>query len=211
MLRRYRTYQRGEFIVVGVDTSAGGADYTSAQFLSKTHLDVPVVIHDQKSITAITPFIHDELEKIYTDTGLQPMIAYERQNGGLFELERLGRLNRNGKYTLFTMPTYGSTENSDPNKIGWDTNTATRPKMLQDLQDAINGKVITLYDPPTVKELFTFIINKQGKPEAEENAHDDLVMSLAIAWQLYQLVPLRRLDVRQDLPTYQPTDSVIGI
>jgi hypothetical protein len=211
MLRRFRPYQRGEFIVVGVDTSAGGNDFTTAQFLSKTNIDIPVVIHDQKSITTITPIIHDELEKIHTDTGLPPMVAYERQNGGIFELERLGRLNRNSKYTLFTMPTYGSTSNSDPTKMGWDTNTATRPKMLQDLQDAINGKVITLYDQYTVKELFTFIINKQGKPEAEENSHDDLVMSLAIAWQLYQIVPTRRLDIRQEVPVYQPNDSVIGI
>jgi len=34
--------------------------------------------------------------------------------------------------------------------------------------------------------MYSFIINKQGKAEAETSAHDDLVMSLAIAWQLYQ-------------------------
>jgi hypothetical protein len=37
-----------------------------------------------------------------------------------------------------------------------------------------------------VTELFSFIISQSGKPQAERNSHDDLVMSLAGAWQLFQ-------------------------
>lgn len=197
---------------MGVDTSAGAGDYCAAQFVSKTYLDVPMVIHSPMSITAVTPTIHNELERVYNETQLQPVVAYERQGGGLFEMERLGTLNRNGKYKLFTMPTYGNNQNPDPKKIGWDTNTATRPKMLQDLKEVIDNKAVRVYDPATVKELFTFIIKKTGKPEAEDNAHDDLVMSLAIAWQLTQTentpVPISR---QAPPPAYQPADDVIGI
>jgi hypothetical protein len=211
MLYRYRKYEPNEFYVVGVDTSAGGSDFTAVQFLSKTKLDVPSVLHDKTSITAITPLIHLELEKIYDATGVQPVVAYERQNGGLFELERLGTLNRNGKYRIFTMPTYGSVDNPESNKIGWDTNTATRPKMLQDLREAINKQLLKLYHKTTVNELFTFIINKQGKPEAEKHSHDDLVMALAIAWQLYQTENPPQEIRPEDLPRYEPSDPKIGI
>lgn len=211
MLYRYRKYEPNEFYIVGVDTSAGGNDFTAVQFLSKTKLDVPVVIHDKASITAITPLIHDELEKIFDETGVQPVVAYERQNGGVFELERLGTLNRNGKYRIFTMPTYGSVDNPESNKIGWDTNTATRPKMLQDLKEAISKNIPTLYDKRTVNELFTFIISTTGKPQAEQNSHDDLVMALAIAWQLYQTEEPPQEIRPEDLPRYQPSDPKIGI
>ena len=44
MLTRYRELNPGEFFVIGVDTAAGGSDYCAAQFLSKTKLDVPIVI-----------------------------------------------------------------------------------------------------------------------------------------------------------------------
>lgn len=211
MLRQYRKHQHGEFYVVGVDTAAGGNDRVAVQVLSKTNLDVPLVIHSTKSITAVTPIIHNELERIYNETGIPPVVAYERQNGGLFELERLGTLNRNGKYRIFKMPSYGKETNKTTDKIGWDTNTATRPKMLQDLKQAIDKEALKLYDETTVKELFTFIISKTGKPQAEDNAHDDLVMALAIAWQLYQLVPMKYLQREIELPEYKPRDSVIGI
>lgn len=211
MLKQYRKYERGEFFVVGVDTSAGGNDHTAVQFLSKTNLDVPSVIYTKKTTTAVTPIIHTELERIFDETGLRPEVAYERQNGGVFEMERIGRLNRNGKYTLFNMISYGKQNNKDTEKIGWDTNSATRPKMLQDLKNAIDGQLIKLYDKTTVKELFTFIIADNGKPQAEKNTHDDLVMSLAIAWQMYQLVPIRRLERAYIPPVFTPKDDVIGI
>lgn len=211
MLKQYRKLEPFEFLVCGVDTAAGGGDYCAAQFVSKTYLDVPLVIHSPMTITAVTPTIHNTLEKVYNDTQTCPTVAYERQNGGLFEMERLGTLNREGKYRLFTMPTYGSTQNPDPTKTGWDTNSATRPKMLQDLKQAIDGKALKIYDPQTVKELFTFIISKSGKPQAEDNAHDDLVMALAIAFQLYQTETIPTPEHRVEMPVYQPADSIIGI
>ena len=199
--------------MVGVDTSAGGGDYSAAQFLSKTHLDVPVVIHSLQTITAITPHIKTELDKVFDDTKVKPVVAYERQNGGVFELERLGRLNREGKYKIFEMPDFGKTGGKKPKKkkIGWDTNTATRPIMLQAEKEAIDGEVLTIYHKKTVNELFSFIISKTGKPQAEEHAFDDLVIALGIAWQLYQLCnPPQRIR-QEELPKYEAKDKVIGV
>ena len=185
MLKRFRPYKNGEFVVVGVDTSAGGNDYTACQFLSKSYLDVPTVIHTKSSITEVTPLIKQELDSIFDQTGIKPIVAYERQNGGVFELERLSRLNRDQKYNIFVMPTYGSVNNSEESRIGWDTNTLTRPKMLQELKELVDSCAIKLYHKETVNELFSFIISKTGKPQAETKSHDDLVMSLSIAYQLY--------------------------
>ena len=165
------------------DTAVGANDFCAAQFLSSDKLDIPLVYHGQVSATAMTPLLHRELEDIYTVTGVQPCVCYERNNGGVFELNRLSTLNKNQKYYIYEQRDINGKSNG---RFGWDTNTATRPKMLQDLQECINNKLLFIYDKPTVTELYQFIISKTGKPQAEAGAHDDLVMSLAGAWQLYQ-------------------------
>ena len=185
--RRYRQYQKGEFIIVACDTSSGGGDYSCAQFLSKTNLDVPAVFHSKLTATEMTPKIALELEKIYKETGVKPVVAYETNNGGVFELQRLATLNRTGSWVMYTQKTLGTTEGLEmTEKYGFSTNSATRPAMLQLLKEAIDNQLLTIYDKPTINEMFSFIIKPNGKPEAEQGSHDDLVMSLAIAWQMYQ-------------------------
>jgi len=189
MLNHYRKLEQGEFIVVGVDTAAGGTDYCAAQFLSKNKLDVPIVYHSKSLATEMTPILFGELERIYDITHIPPVIAYERNNGGVFEMERLAVLNKMNKYRVFIMPTYGSIDNPQARRLGWDTNTATRPKMLADLKEAIDKRLVKLYDKRTINELFSFIVVQTStawKAQAEKGANDDLVMALAIAWQLQQ-------------------------
>ena len=139
----------------------------------------------------MTPVLFAELERIYDITDVPPLIAYERNNGGVFEMERLAALNKMNKYTIFTMPTYGSVDNPEAKKLGWDMNTATRPKMLSELKEAIDKRLIKLYDGRTINEMFSFIVVQTStawKAQAEKGANDDLVMALAIAWQLQQSV-----------------------
>lgn len=187
MFYRFRPLQQGEFIVVFADMAAGGNDSCAVQFLSQKWLDVPLVYHAQVTGSFMTPLIHEELTKIHAQTGISPIVAFERNNGGNFEMDRLARLNRYGAYRIYTMKQLDPTGMLvDTGKLGFDTNMATRPKMLQDLKDAIEGRMLHLYHKQTINEMFSFIISASGKPQAEEGAHDDLVMSLAGAWQLYQ-------------------------
>lgn len=191
MFRRYRHYQPGEFIVVFADTAAGGLDYCAAQFLSKTKLDVPVVYHSKTIATEMTPLIHHELERIYDATHIKPVVAFERNNGGVYELERLATLNRGGKYTIYQEKKHVGETNTSSNspRLGWTTSSASRPAMLSMLKEAIDSRLLHIYDRPTVNEMFSFIVvqtSSSWKAQAESGAHDDLIMSLAGAWQLYQ-------------------------
>lgn len=189
--RRYRPYARGEFYVVGVDTAWGGTDYCSGQFLCKTNLDVPTVYHSKVLATEMTPLIHLELERIYDETKVKPVVAFERNNGGIAEIERLATLNRDGKYRIYMeKKNVGSTESTEASiKMGYTTSSASRPVMLQMLKECIDNRLIKIYDKPTVNEFFSFIVSQTSsswKAQAEQGAHDDLIMALAIAWQLYQ-------------------------
>lgn len=189
--RRYRDYKPDEFYVVFADTAWGGTDYCAVQFLSKTSLDVPVVYHSKSTATEMTPLIHLELERIYDVTKVKPVVAFERNNGGVAEIERLATLNRNGKYRIYVeQKNVGSTDSTEDSvRLGYTTNSATRPIMLQMLKEAIDNKLLRIYDKPTINEMFSFIISQTSsswKAQAEVGSHDDLIMSLAGAWQLYQ-------------------------
>jgi hypothetical protein len=189
VFRQYRKIEKGEFFIVAADTSAGMGDYCAVQFLSKTKLDIPLVYHSKLLATEMTNALHPVLEKLSDLTGIKPIVTYERNNGGVFELERLSALNRLGKYRIHKMMTYGSIDNPDVSKLGWDTNSATRPKMLADWKEAVDKHLVAIYDKPTINEHFSFILSQTSssiKAKAESNAHDDLVMSCAIAYQLYQ-------------------------
>ena len=206
--RRYRQYKPGEFYVVGVDTSWGGTDYCAAQILCKTTLDIPVVYHSRTLATEMTPKIHLELERIYDATKVKPVVAFERNNGGVAEIERLATLNRDGKYRIYTEKSGVGTTSTveDTVKLGWTTSSASRPTMLQMLKEAIDSQLIHIYDKPTINEMFSFIISQTStswKAQAEQGAHDDLIMALAIAWQLYQTEnppPVRKPRTRQRPP-----------
>lgn len=183
----FRPLQRGEFIVAFVDPSFGGGDNTAGQFISQKWLDQPMVYHSNVTITAATPIIHLELVRIHKETGIEPIVAFENNNGGSFEMERLAQLNRYGDYRIYTMKQIDPTGRLvDTGRIGWDTNSATRPKMLRELKNGVESELLHIYHRKTLDELFSFIISPTGKPEAEQGAHDDLVMALAGAWQLCQ-------------------------
>jgi hypothetical protein len=205
--RRYRNYEPNEFYVVFADTAWGGNDYCAAQFLSKTKLDVPVVYHSKTIATEMTPLLHLELETIYDRTNVKPVVAYETNNGGTAELERLAALNKRGKYIIYIQKSgVGTTDQvTDTKKYGFQTNSATRPTMLQDLKQAVDLRLLTIYDKPTVNEMFSFVIkptSSSWKAQAESGAHDDLIMSLAGAWQMYQTehpeVDISRLYIPED-------------
>lgn len=187
MINLYRNLSKGEFIVIGGDCAQGGIDSNIVQCISKDRIDVPIVLSMSGVAAGMTPVLHKLLEWIFDQTGVQPVIALERNMGGASEMERLRKMNLLNKYRLYSSIDIGTTEGETPtDKLGYTTSSVTRPKLVGDLKQAIDSTQLTIYDKLTVDELSTFIVNKNGKPEAAPNTHDDRVMSLAIAWQLYQ-------------------------
>lgn len=187
MINLYRQPKPGEFFVVFGDCAQGGADANYVQFLSKDAIDVPLTLKMQGVASAMTPVLHQTLEWLFDKTGVQPVIALERNMGGSSEMERLRLLNRQDKYRIYIMHTNGTIDGDKESQLlGWSTDTASRPRMVGDLKEAIDNRQIIIYDEDTISQLSTFIVNKQNKPVAASNTHDDAVMSLAGAWQLYQ-------------------------
>lgn len=184
--RQYREIVRGEFLVAFGDCSQGGADSNFTQFLSVTNLDFPLVYQKRGVAIQQTQDLFPVLEKIFDVTGFAPVVALERQNGGASEMQRLYDLNLRNKYRCFVMPEFGTTLPSETEKLGWDTNSVTRSKMIGEWKNAFDKRMFKIYDEETINQHKAFIV-KNGKPQAAAHRHDDAVMSAAGAFQLFQL------------------------
>lgn len=222
--RLYRKIEYGEHFVIFGDTSQGGGDYNACQFFSKTKLDFPIVYHAQGVAAQMTTETQPVFEKLYDITQVKPLIAFERQNGGASEMERLDAMNRLGKYELFVMRYPGQTQPTDSTKLGYDTTSLTRPTLCSDLQEAIDNKTFGIYDEATLRECRNFIkVYRGGKWQGEAEGKgksgsdgkpqgtDDLVISLGGAIQLHLMTDLKKPEKPYTPPVYQPSDNVIGI
>ena len=65
---------------------------------------------------------------------------------------------------------------------GFKTTSVTRPVIIAELVKIVRESVELIYDKLTLEEMLTFVRNEKGRPEAQQGAHDDLVMGLAIAY-----------------------------
>jgi hypothetical protein len=189
MLRVYRDLQINEFLIAAGDCSQGGSDYNACQFYSKNFMDVPLVYHSKGVAAQMTTEVFPILEKICDLTGVPPLVCFERNNGGASEMERLAAMNRLAKYSLYVKKLPGQVTPEESNKYGWDTTSLSRGDMFGDLKQAIDNRIVNLYDKPTVDELFSIVsVYRAGKwqGEAEKGGHDDLTIALAIAIQVSQ-------------------------
>lgn len=79
---------------------------------------------------------------------------------------------------------YDRSGNKFKNYPGFRTTPKSRAQLLETLKLLIENKKLEIYDADTILELQRFILVKK-KFQAEEGFHDDLVMSLAIAFCLF--------------------------
>jgi hypothetical protein len=191
MFNQWRELNKGEFLMFFLDTAGEGSDFNSGHALSRDFLDTPITLRYEGSVIDVTPQLKIALEWIYDQTGVKPVVSYETNNGGGYELERLERLNTNQKYIVYKQyqldPTTKKLIKTD--KLGWNTNTATRPVMLAGVEELVNNHLVRIYDPATVAQMFSFVKHKTTsgwRAEAEVGSHDDDIFSLAGVWQMYQ-------------------------
>jgi hypothetical protein len=188
MIYKYRDLEPDEYIVIAGDP-AEGHDNSAFVAISKKNADVVLVGQSKEDSASLGHTLNHVGLYIESRTGLLPIIGVERNVGGS-TINTLKNLNYRN---LFKMPqsfTKDTEEATDD--YGWITSMATRPKMLDELSLALKQNALTIPSKPIIDEMFSFIRHqKTGKPQADSSSNDDLVMATAIAWQMYQIVPLK--------------------
>ena len=108
------------------------------------------------------------------------LLAVERNNHGHSTLNTLRNVCRYPR--LYYHVRYDQTGKGKP-MLGWPTDQATKPILVDDLAAAIAGEHPLVHSPDLVDECLTFVTTDTGSQEAQEGKFDDRVMAAGIAWQ----------------------------
>ena len=161
--------------VIGGDTAGSGADNFVNQVLDNTTGRQVATLRHQfdEDLYAKQTYC---LGKWYN----YALIGIE-SNYTIYPIKTLQDLGYNKMYMR-------EIEDSITNKItlkyGFNTNKVTRPIIIADLIQIVRESVELINDRTTLEEMLTFVRNDKGRPEAEEGAHDDCIMALAIAYYI---------------------------
>lgn len=163
-----------KYCMYGVDTAAGWED---GDFAS-----IRVRDQDLNLLAAYYGRIEpDELCKVIDrlmKLGYVGVLGIESNNTGI------ATIAKSKEYVwhslLFKEKTVDKTTNRSTHKLGWNTNSKTRPLLLADYKALYASDLIPNIDEYLRHEMFTFVYNGKNRPEASLGNHDDAVMSDAI-------------------------------
>lgn len=94
------------------------------------------------------------------------------------------------------------------NKFGWKTTATTRPVVIAEMIAFVREHINLINSIELLEEMLTFVRNKNGRPEAEAGAHDDMIMATAISLcqsvrnqqSFLPIIPEQKTSIRDRLP-----------
>jgi len=134
-------------------------------------------------------FVHHEPTEIGTMLPVLPMACVERNNHGHTAIADLKRAH----YPLYECK---------PGVPGWDTNGATKPKMVDTLANQARDGGLQIRCRETVSEMRTFV-EKGGHFNAETGCHDERVITAAMASQMLNLLPRYQRKSKREAASFQ--------
>lgn len=171
----YEDVKKGYPYVIGGDTAGEGSDYFACHVIDNTNGKQVCVYHKQQDEDLFTKQIYC-LGKYFN----YALIGLEA-NFSTYPIKELQRL---GYYNQFARQEEDSMSSKYQKKYGFRTTRLTRPIIISDLVEIVREQVDRFNDVKTLNEMLTFIRNDKGRAEAQSNAHDDLIISLAITYYI---------------------------
>lgn len=174
----WREPEEGHQYVVGVDAAEGikGGDYACAQVLDMATMEQVAMIHGWIEPWDMARQIA-QLGRWYQNA----MVAVEMQGQGRSIQDYLLRVFSYPNLHLWR-GRQDSIRPVAPKLYGWETNTQTRPLLIEAGRRALNAGLATVHDRSTLDELYNFSRDDKGKYVAEIG-HDDRVLALLIAFR----------------------------
>ena len=187
-IRIYKHPEDGVPYVIGGDTAGEGSDYFIGQVLdNRTGEQVAVLRHQYgereyaEQMVCLARYYNEALIGVEVNYSTYPQL----------KMEELGYHN------FFVRQRVDTFTGETTKAFGFQTSPKTRPLIIDGLKDVANHSIELINDFDTLGEMLTFVYNERRRPEAEEGAHDDCVMALAIAWYI-------RPQQRMALPAAEP-------
>lgn len=180
----YREPGAGRPYVIGGDTAGDGSDWFIGQVLDNiTGSQVAVLRHQYDEDTYAKQMYC--LGKYYNDALQAP-----ETNFSTYPVKLLSLM---GYKNLYVREVEDDYEGKVRHAFGFRTDRLTRPVIISELIRVLRDNICLINDEDTLLEMLTFVRNDKLRPEAEEGAHDDCIMALAIA---YYVRPQQSMTVK---------------
>lgn len=176
--RQLRLYRPpADNLLIGVDTARGdGRDYST------------IVVRDREMRLYATyrdkmppDTLVEVIDRIF-ELGYLGIVGVEINNTGHATIAIAKSRPWAAQY-LYRRRTRDEITNKATRKYGWETTSATRPVLVNELEEAVRKRIIVEVDEREHAEFPTFVWH-HGKPEAVDPNHDDLIMADAICYQM---------------------------
>lgn len=159
---------------LGGDTAGTGNDYFTGKVICNLDDKTVATLHKQyidedlyaEQMYCLGKYYHDALIGIEINYSRQPTRILQKKYNypNLYMRERLD----------------GASDRSVMD-YGFETTSRTKPIIIGELVELMRNNPYIEEDIPTLKEMTTFVKKENGKLEAIDGCHDDLVMAKAIA------------------------------
>ena len=171
-IKIYHEPKPGFPYVIGGDTAGEGSDNFTGHVLDNTTGEQVAVLKHQfdddiyaRQVYCLGMYYNTALVGIEANFSPYPIKEMER----LF-YPRMYTREREDTFTHNIIKAYG-----------FKTTSLTRPIIISGLVTVVREAVELVNDKETLEEMLTFVRNEKGRPEAQNGAHDDLIIGLAIA------------------------------
>ena len=169
----FREAEADRVYVIGADTAGDGSDAFAAHVIDCESGEQCAVIHMRNGEDAF-------LEQLWA-LGMMyngALIACE-VNFSTYIINMLAKWRYPRQYVREAEDTYTGRHRK---AYGFRTTAQNRNRIIAELVSALRGNMALIHDVKTLEEMLTFVRNEDFRPEAQEGAHDDLIMALAIAY-----------------------------
>lgn len=188
--------------VLGGDTAGEGSDYFTAHVINNITGKQVAVLRQQyneieyvKQVFCLGLFYNSAL------VGLE-------NNFSTYPTQKLVELKYPNLFVRMKEDKYAQKKEKS---FGFKTTSVTRPYILGNLQEIVHDNIEVIQDVTTLREMLNFIVNENGRAEAEQGYHDDLVIGLAITYYIRTQQSYNKVDKNpQYIDVDQEIDKIFG-
>lgn len=172
-IKVYQEPVTGAPYVIGADTAGEGSDFNVGQVIGCQSGQQVCTIRGRMDEDLFAKQLYC-LGKYYNNA----LVSIEA-NFSSYPIRELERLRYPRQYVR-------QVEDSFTHRVrqsyGFKTSSVTRPLVIAGLVEVVREHPEWLNDRDTLHEMLAFVRNENGRPEAQQGAHDDCVMALAIGY-----------------------------
>ena len=178
-LQIFETASHSKSYIIGADVALGvGGDYSAAVVMDSDRKVVALYRNNQ-----VSPGDYGHALFYLGRYFNNALLAVESNSIGIGALQRLDDMNY---VNLYKQTLIANINKEEGMRLGFRTTSSTKAPIIANLKSAISNDELNIPSVDIIEELKGYIHVGNNKTEASSGSHDDTVMALAIALEVYR-------------------------